>query len=127
MAEGDFHFLYKNLIVPLSCWAKVQPLVVASLALALDHSWVRLGLCWVVVVHTFSPSIQEAEEGDLCEFEAILVYRASSSTAKDTERNPVLNNKKQTNKYNKENWICSKVLLVHTRIAVVDFGGRATI
>jgi hypothetical protein len=38
---------------------------------------------------------------DLCEFEASLVYRVSSRTARATWRNPVLKNKnkKQTNKH----------------------------
>ena len=36
---------------------------------------------------------------DLCEFEARLVYRASSRTAsKVTQRNPILKNKNKTNK-----------------------------
>jgi hypothetical protein len=41
----------------------------------------------VVVVHTFNPSSQEAEESRSLEFEASLVYRGSSRTAKATERN----------------------------------------
>ena len=32
---------------------------------------------------------------DLCEFEASLVYRVSSNTAKDTHRNPVSKNQKR--------------------------------
>jgi hypothetical protein len=32
---------------------------------------------------------------DLCEFKASLIYRASSRTARVTQRNPVLKNKKQ--------------------------------
>jgi len=95
MAEGDFHFLYMSPIFPLSCWAQIQPLGFPSLAL--DHSGVRFGLPWAVMAHAFSPSTQEAEEGDLCELEANLVYRASSDIAKKTQRNPVLKNKsKQT-------------------------------
>jgi hypothetical protein len=34
----------------------------------------------------------------ISEFEASLVYRVSSRTAKATQRNPVSKNKKQTNK-----------------------------
>jgi hypothetical protein len=34
----------------------------------------------------------------ISEFKASLVYRVSSRTAKATQRNPVLKNKKQTNK-----------------------------
>ena len=37
-----------------------------------------------VVEYTFNPSTQEAEQVDLCEFEATLVYRASSRTARAT-------------------------------------------
>jgi len=40
---------------------------------------------------------------DLCEFEASLIYIASFRTARGTQRNPVLKNKKQTNK--KSNWM----------------------
>jgi hypothetical protein len=42
-------------------------------------------------VHGFNPSIQEAEAEDLCEFEASLVYRVTSRTARAMQRNPVLN------------------------------------
>ena len=41
------------------------------------------------VVQTFNPSTWEAEARDLCEFEASLVYRESSRTARATQRNPV--------------------------------------
>ena len=51
---------------------------------------------WAVVVHTFNPSTREAEAGDLCEFEASLVYRASSTTARATQRNPVSKKKNKT-------------------------------
>ena len=44
----------------------------------------------MVVAHTFNPSAQEAESGDLCEFEAILVYRV---TARSTQRNLVSKNR----------------------------------
>ena len=46
------------------------------------------------VVHIFNPSPQEAEAADLCEFEASLVYTASSRIARATQRN----SNKQTNK-----------------------------
>jgi hypothetical protein len=42
-----------------------------------------------MVAHTFNPSIQEAEAGKFIEFEASLVYRVSSRTARATQRNPV--------------------------------------
>ena len=38
-----------------------------------------------VVVHIFNPSIQESETGDLCEFEASLVYIINYSPAMATE------------------------------------------
>ena len=47
-------------------------------------------------MHAFSPSTHEAEAGGSPEFEASLVYKSSSRTAKATQRNPVF--KKQTNK-----------------------------
>jgi hypothetical protein len=39
---------------------------------------------------------------DLCEFKASLVYRASSRTAKATQRNPLSKTNKQTNKTKEE-------------------------
>ena len=45
--------------------------------------------CQAGVAHAFHPSTQEAEAGDLCEFEASMVYKASSRTgSKTTQRNP---------------------------------------
>jgi hypothetical protein len=41
------------------------------------------------------PALGRQRQEDLCEFEASLVYRVSSRTARATQRNPVLN--KQTN------------------------------
>jgi hypothetical protein len=49
-------------------------------------------LSWAVVAHAFYPSTWEAEAGEF-EFEASLVYRVSSRTARATQRNPVLKNK----------------------------------
>jgi hypothetical protein len=43
-----------------------------------------------MVAHTFNPSTQEAEAGRSLEFKASLVYRASSRTARATQRKPVL-------------------------------------
>jgi hypothetical protein len=45
-----------------------------------------------MLAHTFNPSAREAEAG----FEASLVYRVSSRTARATQRNPVLNKQKHT-------------------------------
>jgi hypothetical protein len=50
-----------------------------------------------MVAHAFNPSAQEAEAGGF-EFEACLVYRVSSRTARATQRNPVSKNK-QTKKF----------------------------
>jgi hypothetical protein len=50
-----------------------------------------------MVVHTFNPSTWEAEAGGF-EFEASLVYRVSSRTAKATQRNPVSKNQKKKKK-----------------------------
>ena len=44
-----------------------------------------------VVAHTFNPTLGRQRQVDLCEFEANLVYSASSRTAKATQKNPVLN------------------------------------
>jgi hypothetical protein len=52
-----------------------------------------------VVAHTFNPSTQEAEAGRF-EFEASLVYKVSSRTARAIQRNPTL--KKQKTKTKKE-------------------------
>jgi hypothetical protein len=46
------------------------------------------------VVYTFKPSGWEAEAGDSLIFEANLVYRVSSRTARATQRNPVKIKKK---------------------------------
>ena len=41
------------------------------------------------MAHAFSPSTREAEASKISEFEASLVYRVSSRTARATQRNPV--------------------------------------
>jgi hypothetical protein len=46
-----------------------------------------------MVAHAFNPSTWEAEAGS--EFEASLVYRVSSRTARATQRNPVSNKTKE--------------------------------
>jgi hypothetical protein len=50
----------------------------------------------VVVTTTLIPALGRQRQVELCEFKDSLVYRASSRTAKATQRNPVSN--KQTNK-----------------------------
>jgi hypothetical protein len=62
-----------------------------------------------VVAHAFNPSTREAEAGESLEFEASLVYKVSSRTARAIQRNPVSKPKpkpkqktnKQTNKQTK--------------------------
>jgi hypothetical protein len=49
----------------------------------------------VVVAHTFNLSTQEAEAFG-SEYKASLVYRASSRTARETLRNPVLKSQNKT-------------------------------
>jgi hypothetical protein len=46
-------------------------------------------------MHTFNHSTQETEAGKISEFEASLVYKASS--ARTTQRNPVLKTNKENN------------------------------
>jgi hypothetical protein len=48
-----------------------------------------------VVAHAFSPSTREAEAGGFLEFEASLVYKVSSRTARAIQRNPVSKNQKK--------------------------------
>ena len=49
-----------------------------------------------MVAHTFNPSTQEAETGrQIFEFEASLVYKVSSGTARTIQRNPVLKKQKE--------------------------------
>ena len=45
-----------------------------------------------MVAHAFNPSTREAEAGRFFEFEASLVYKVSSSTAKAIQRNTVSKN-----------------------------------
>jgi hypothetical protein len=60
-----------------------------------------------MAAHAFNPSTWETKMGELPEFEASLVYRVSSKTARATQRNPV---SKTTTKQNQSNAI--SVLLV---------------
>ena len=50
-----------------------------------------------MVAHTFNPNTWEAK-ADGFEFEASLVYRVSSKTARATQRNSVLGKKTKTKK-----------------------------
>jgi hypothetical protein len=47
-------------------------------------------------LHTSNPSTWEAESSNLCELEASLVYRATSRTARATQRSPASENEKET-------------------------------
>jgi hypothetical protein len=44
---------------------------------------------WAVVAHAFNPSNLGGRGKQISEFEASLVYRVSSRTARATQRNPV--------------------------------------
>jgi hypothetical protein len=52
-----------------------------------------------VVAHAFNPSTREAEAGGFLEFEASLVYKVSSRTARAIQRNPVSKNQKKKKRY----------------------------
>lgn len=41
------------------------------------------------------PALRKQRQVDLCEFEASLVYKVSSRTAKATQRHPVLEKRKE--------------------------------
>jgi hypothetical protein len=59
-----------------------------------------------VVAHAFNPSTWKAEAGrQISEFEASLVYRVSSRTARSIQRNPVSKTKK-TKKQKQKNRPC---------------------
>ena len=49
------------------------------------------------------PALGRQKQADLCEFEASLIYRVSSRTARAIHRNPV-SKKKQTNKQTKQTY-----------------------
>jgi hypothetical protein len=50
-----------------------------------------------MVANAFNPSTREAEAGRFLSFEASLVYKVSSRTARAIQRNPVLKNQKKKN------------------------------
>jgi hypothetical protein len=52
------------------------------------------------MMHTFNSITPRQRQVDLCEFEASVVYRASSRTARATQRKPVLKNQKPTQNKN---------------------------
>ena len=53
---------------------------------------------WVEMAHTFNPALRRQRQTDLCEFEASLVYRASSRTVRATQKNPFSKNQKKKKK-----------------------------
>ena len=55
-----------------------------------------------MVAHAFNPSTREAEAGGSLEFEASLVYKVSSRTARAIQRNPVSKNQKKKKKEKKK-------------------------
>jgi capsid protein len=60
----------------------------------MSHSW-----WWHIPL---IPALGRESQVDLCEFEASLVYRVSSRTARATQRNPVLKNKTKQKKERKQ-------------------------
>jgi hypothetical protein len=69
--------------------------------------------CWTVLTQAFNTSTREAEAGR-SEFKASLVYRASSRTARATQRKAISekNKTKQTNKQKTLGKTKTKVLFV---------------
>jgi hypothetical protein len=68
--------------------------------------------CWAVVAaHAFNPSTRGGRGRRISEFEASLVYKVSSRTARAIQRNPVLKKQKakKTNKKAKS-WQCWHLL-----------------
>jgi hypothetical protein len=55
-----------------------------------------------VVAHAFNPSTGEAEAGRFLSFEASLVYKVNSRTARATQRNPISKNQNQNQKKKKK-------------------------
>ena len=45
-----------------------------------------------------NPALERQKQAELCEFKTSLVYRASSGTARATQRNPVSEKKKKRKK-----------------------------
>ena len=60
------------------------------------------------------PAFRRQRQSDLCEFEASLLYKVSSTTVKGTQRNLVLKNKnKQTNKQTNKNVLMTRRTPLH--------------
>ena len=69
-------------------------------------SWV-CGEGWCTA---FNPSTWEAEAGGFLEFQASLVYRVSSRTARATQRNPVSEKPTNQSKQSQEQSLCYTLL-----------------
>ena len=54
-------------------------------------------MSWAVVVHTFNLRTWKAKAGNISKFEASLVYRVSSRTARAIQRNTVSKNQNNNN------------------------------
>ena len=66
--------------------ARPQESSVLSLSLPLS---LKITFSWMVVAHAFNPSTRgKKRQVDFFEFEANLVYRASSRTARTTQKHP---------------------------------------
>jgi hypothetical protein len=76
-----------------------------------------------MVAHAFNPSTREAEAGGFSEFEASLVYRVSSRTARATQRSPVLKNKTRQNK-TKQKFTFKKFTLRSPILILSSYGTR---
>jgi hypothetical protein len=62
-----------------------------------------------MVAHTFDPNTRGGGRGrQISEFEANLVYKVNSRTARATQRNPVSKTNKQTNKNQNNNKITKR-------------------
>jgi hypothetical protein len=64
-----------------------------------------------MVAHAFNPSTWEAEAGEFLEFEASLVYRVSSRTARTTQKNHVSEKIPKNKKKQKQNLKISRAAL----------------
>ena len=80
--------------------------------------------------HAFIPSTRDARQVALCEFEASLVYRLSSTIARATQRNPVSEKQNKTKRQVLDTWSrqasnscsscssCSRLLSIGTRVYI---------
>jgi hypothetical protein len=50
-----------------------------------------------MVAHTFNPALRRQSQANVCEFDASLIYKGSSRTARATERELISKNKQTKN------------------------------